>query len=425
MIKPTLPPPEFPSTSTSARPPPLPPTLPIVAGSVTLPSHDHEIVVKTPSQTPHYSSASIPPMVMPVEVSTPVAPRLQPEVVLQNQPGSCTPNEPENKSNVLRYAITGVSVLGILAVLGGGGYLWKKQADAEAQNLATQVRLTEEATAREAALRTQAQKEKQVLETELAQAKSAVSASEQNNKPSAPSEPSVERAKLLISDAVPKVESDRRAAISTQLDKEDTLAESRLGAMQAQKLLVAAGISPSDAAGATVKIQQAVLSPSDARALEASLVEIETLPKPVRGDRKASRSANDEGLRMMQAGRFEDATSAFNRALSADPADAEVLGNLSYAYLKNGQLAETLRISNYAVRVSPRRAGAWNQLAFAQAQRGADWLAVRAFLVLYSLSGDQTKTRDFLNRTAAENSDERVRAAAKNALFVLPEATPR
>jgi hypothetical protein len=231
----------------------------------------------------------------------------------------------------------------------------------------------------------------------------------------------VEHAKMLLSDAVPKAEADRRNALNATLETEDAQGWTSPRAMQAQKIFSAAGIEPADASAAATRIEKAVLPSSSGSELEATLLALEEMPKLARGDRKAARGANDEGLRMMQAGRFADATVAFNRAFAHDPADMEVLGNLSYAYLKNGQLAETLRISNYAVRITPRRAGAWNQLAVVHAQRGADWLAVRAFVVLYTLSSDQAKTRDFLNRIVTDNSDERVRDAAKHALLALQQ----
>lgn len=336
------------------------------------------------------------------------------------------------KPNGRRYGLIGGVIVVALIAVGTGGYWWQERAGEQAraeqlalekQQLQEKLRLAEEGKAREVALRAQTEQERQRVEAELALAKTAPAASEPQTAATPLPIDAADRAKLLLSDVVPKAESDRRAAVSTRLGKDDAMADGRLGATQAQKIFTAAGITPADATAATARIEQAVLMPSSGDELETTLLEIEALPKLARGKRKPARSANDEGLRMMQTGRFEDATVAFNSAFSHDPADVEVLGNLSYAYLKNGQLAETLRISNFAVRESPRRAGAWNQLAVAHAQRGADWLAVRAFLVLYTLSGDQTKTRDYLNRIAADNADERVRDAAHMALLVLPDNT--
>jgi Flp pilus assembly protein TadD len=349
---------------------------------------------------------------------------------------SVSPNPAEGKKqNGLRNSLIGGVIVVALIAVGGGGYLWHERANeqaraeqlaAEKQQMEERMRLAEEtAKAREEALQAQAEQERVRVNAELALAKAVPSTNEPQVASNVPSTDGVEHAMMLLSDAVPKAEADRRKALSAKLQTEDLNAGSRLNAMQAQKIFSAAGIEPADASSAAARIQQTALAPPSSNALETALLSIDAMPKLPRGDRKAARSANDEGLRMMQSGRFEDATVAFNRAFAHDPADMEVLGNLSYAYLKNGQLAETLRISNYAVRVSPRRAGAWNQLAMAYAQRGADWLAVRAFMVLYALSGDQTKTREFLNRTMAENADERVRDAAKYALLALPESVVR
>ena len=172
-------------------------------------------------------------------------------------------------------------------------------------------------------------------------------------------------------------------------------------------------------------IQSAVLAALDGKIPETQLVAIDNLPKPARGNRKDARRTNEEGLTLMQANRFQEAATSFSRAIEQDPADAEVLGNLSYAYLKNGQLEESILVSDYAVRLSPRRGGTWNQFAAAYARQGANWLAVRAYFVLYSLSGDQTKTRDFLMRTSSEDGDERVREAARLTLMLIPAPVSR
>lgn len=230
---------------------------------------------------------------------------------------------------------------------------------------------------------------------------------------------------MMLSDIVPPYEAHRRSDIARKISEKNATVKSRLHSIEALKALVNAGISPESVSSAVNFIQKPIISSVDGKIPEAQVAAIDQLIKPVRGNRREARSANDEGLRMMKIENFPEAIHYFNQALIHDTADVEVVGNLSYAYLKNGQLEDSILVSEYAVRISPRRAGAWNQIAVAQSQRGADWLAVRAYMVLYALSGDQFKTKDFLIRTSTQDSDERTRNAAQLALHILPEPAPR
>ncbi len=408
-------PPPLPSTTT---PPPIP--IPLSANSLPppLPTIPRPIPA-APPELPKSTVVSGPNKGVPPAITS--------------STNSATEQTTQGTQNGLRNTLIGGVVVVMLVAVGTGAYLWQARANektlaeklaAEKQQLQEQMRSAEEAAkAREAALRIQAEKEQERVQAELEAAKAAANAIEAP--PVEAPTSGFELAAMHLRDSVPTSEASRRSAVLAKAEKDNAGVESRLSKMQAQQVFTAAGIDPVNAIAAASKIQQSVLFPTATNILEPTLQAIEAMPKPARGDRKAARSANDEGLRLMQAGQYSDAATAFNRAVSADPADIEVITNLSYSYLKNGQLAEAIRIANYAVRIAPRRAGAWNQLAVAYAQSGADWLAVRAFLVLYTLSGDQAKTRDFLNRTETENTDERVREAAKLALLVLPEAVAK
>ena len=230
---------------------------------------------------------------------------------------------------------------------------------------------------------------------------------------------------MMLSDNVPSSEADRRASVRQKISENNENVQLRLRSLPAIKTLVNSGIAQESVPSAVTAIQKAVILASDGKIPEEQVATIDNMVKPPRGNRKEARSANDEGLRLMQADNFAGAVNSFNQALMHDPADVEVLGNLSYAYLKNGQLEESILISGYSVRVAPRRAGAWNQIAAAQAQRGANWLAVRAYVVLYALSGDQAKTKAFLTKISIQDVDERIRNAAQLALLVLTEPTVR
>jgi tetratricopeptide (TPR) repeat protein len=336
------------------------------------------------------------------------------------------------RRKALRFGLIGGVIVAVIIALGVGGYrLWQERAAeqtraeklaADKQKLEEKARLAEE---REATLRKQLELARNGIKPELADGEAMSGASEPLPFPRVLPASAIDYAKMLLLEGVPKAEEERRRAIRTRLEEEDTIAADRLGTMQAQKIFAAAGIALANALAAATRIEHAVLFPSSPNELQAALLAIDGMPKLVQGDRNAARRANSEGLELMKAKRFEDAAAAFNRAFSHDPADAEVLRNLSYAYLKNGQLAETLRISSYVIRLYPRSAAVWYHVAIAHAQRGTDWLAVRAFVVLYTLSSNQANTRSLLNRVSVDDADERVREAAKHALLVLPEPPPR
>lgn len=424
-------PPENFMNSSSSNPPPLP--------NISL--------LKPPSEPPPLpkkgASAAPPPLprdpisAAPPPAVHPAASKAQPQPLPLNV----------NKSNAKTFVIVGVAVIAIAAVT-AAGFMWRARAEDQAHiaaimadklRMEEQVREIEIARLQEEELREKTESERMQAEAErdqlLAEAEAEAEADDASEAPTLEDAPrgitldsskwTAATAHLLLSDVVSKQEGDRRTLISKHLDKKDAAAEARIATLQAPRLLIAAGVESGTVMPSLVLIQQAALSSTDANALESALSTIDSLPKPARGDRKAARSANDEGLRLMQTHQYEDAVIAFNRALASDPADVEVLGNLSYAYLKNGQLSETLKISSYAVRIAPRRAGAWNQIAAAHALRGADWLAVRAYVTLYALSADQDKTREFLARAAADNNDESVREAARITLLVLPEVIAR
>ncbi len=341
--------------------------------------------------------------------------------------------------------IAGAVVL-VVAAIATGGFMWRAHSEEQAQQvakvMADKLRMEEQAQEAEMA-RVREEELRQQSETntegqgagedgELEDDTSEIENPEGINEITSPNNsadkapPSAQwtaqTAHLLLTDAVPKEELDRRAQITHRLTNEDAAAQARIATLQAPRLLMAAGIDAATVMPSQSLIQQTVLlSNDDATALESALEKIDSLPKPTRGDRKSARAANDEGLRFMENEQYADAVITFNRALTSDPADVEVLGNLAYAYLKNGQLSEMLKVSSYVVRIAPRRADTWNQIAVAHAMRGADWQAVRAYSTLYKLSKNQTKTREFLTRTATEHHDVLVRDAAKTALLVLPE----
>jgi Flp pilus assembly protein TadD len=71
--------------------------------------------------------------------------------------------------------------------------------------------------------------------------------------------------------------------------------------------------------------------------------EIDTLPKPARGDRKPARALNSQGLDHLSKEAPEQAVAAFRQGAALDPADVEIIDNLSYAAMSASALSDAER----------------------------------------------------------------------------------
>jgi tetratricopeptide (TPR) repeat protein len=91
--------------------------------------------------------------------------------------------------------------------------------------------------------------------------------------------------------------------------------------------------------------------------------QIETLPKPARGDRKAARLQNDKGLEAVKNERFDQALQYFLTASQLDPGDVEIVNNVGFAALKAGNLPDAATYLGKALSMAPSRASAWSDLA--------------------------------------------------------------
>jgi len=102
---------------------------------------------------------------------------------------------------------------------------------------------------------------------------------------------------------------------------------------------------------------------------------IEKLPKPKNGDRKKARELNDKGLEYLKAGQNSLAVQSFQESLKANPADVEVVNNLGYAYLTEGNSnAEQYLLQ--AIRMTPGRTSAWANLGQFYAKQDKNEFAV-------------------------------------------------
>jgi Flp pilus assembly protein TadD len=151
-------------------------------------------------------------------------------------------------------------------------------------------------------------------------------------------------------------------------------------------------------------------------AIDSIFNEINMLPKPEHGDRKKARILNNQALAALQRTDFASAVSLLMQANQADPSDAEVKENLSYASMRAGRLTEAEAFALSGLSMAPNRASAWGTIGKIFAKEGHDNQAVASLLLAYKFSRNQAKTVEYLTKVADTDDDARVRATTTDAL---------
>lgn len=149
-------------------------------------------------------------------------------------------------------------------------------------------------------------------------------------------------------------------------------------------------------------------------------------------DRKTARPLNDEAKAMFasigddqDAGRYRQVVAIQRRALTADPADIEIAGNLAMYLLRAGDPESAYKYAIYAMSLprsseSTGRTADWSTIAAALASRGDQEGAANALFVTLAISTDirkrceaavqaTRKTYGPVLRTATEAMFQRVR----------------
>ncbi|ASU38543.1 hypothetical protein hmeg3_09695 [Herbaspirillum sp. meg3] len=146
--------------------------------------------------------------------------------------------------------------------------------------------------------------------------------------------------------------------------------------------------------------------------------QIEALPKPMTGDRKAARKLNDQGLAALKSGDYAQAVLALKNATSTDSADVEVLNNYVYALIKAQRMREAESEAGRLLTFSPGRASAWANLAEIYAQTEKKEEAVAALVLAFQFSSNKDRTITFLNERAGDPSSP-LQLVAKKAIEVI------
>jgi len=146
--------------------------------------------------------------------------------------------------------------------------------------------------------------------------------------------------------------------------------------------------------------------------------EIESLPKPTKGNRKLARSLNDKGLNDINVGDFEDAITSLIAACEADPTDSEIASNLGYAYLKSDNKSQAEIPILKSLMLNPGRTAAWTNLAEVLSEKGdlRTTIAILNLAFLYSKNIEKTKEY-FQKFLIDEQQNVNLASAAKQSLI--------
>lgn len=150
--------------------------------------------------------------------------------------------------------------------------------------------------------------------------------------------------------------------------------------------------------------------------IQQTKLQIEDLPKPEQGNRKAARALNENGLVLFKSSDFNNAVKMFEEANQLDKSDVEIVGNLGFSYLKQGSLNFAQQALIETLTLSPDRSTAWANLGEVFALMGDISKAVGCFSNAYRFSKDRLKNHQFMKKINEKENVENVKKARSIAI---------
>jgi tetratricopeptide (TPR) repeat protein len=131
-------------------------------------------------------------------------------------------------------------------------------------------------------------------------------------------------------------------------------------------------------------------------------------PDDAASDAEQARRLNRDGIELINAGRPGQAIAPLERAASLQPRDAEILGNLGYAYMLLGEHLVASRHFMRALDYAPTRSATWLNLGQTYAELGHRDRAVNAVVTGYRHSTHKAAVRAALlaAATGAQHSPQ-------------------
>lgn len=123
-------------------------------------------------------------------------------------------------------------------------------------------------------------------------------------------------------------------------------------------------------------------------------------PAPSTRGTTDARGLNQQAIGLINAGRPEQAIPVLERAVALQPRDAEMLGNLGYAYMLAGEHRRARDRLRSALDIAPARSATWLNLGQTYAELGQSDTAVDAVVTGYRYSTRKASVRSALQRAA-------------------------
>ena len=150
--------------------------------------------------------------------------------------------------------------------------------------------------------------------------------------------------------------------------------------------------------------------------LQQTQKRITTLPKPAKTNIKAARDANNNGLVLAKAEKYDEAVKFFEKGNALNPADIEIVGNLGFAYVKLNQLDSAQQAMMTSLAMAPNRATAWANLGDIYALKNDKYRAVACLANAYRFSRNREKTHQFFKSLNEKESVEQLKQARNEAI---------
>jgi tetratricopeptide (TPR) repeat protein len=148
--------------------------------------------------------------------------------------------------------------------------------------------------------------------------------------------------------------------------------------------------------------------------IQQTKLKIESSPFPAKGNKKAAKAINAKGLASSKNGDFNNAVKLFEEASKLDKSDIEIVNNLGFSYLKQGNLDSAQQAITIALTLSPGRATAWENLGEVFGIKGDLNKAVACFSNAYRFSKDRLKMHQYMKKlNEKENIKNLIQARAK------------
>jgi tetratricopeptide (TPR) repeat protein len=150
--------------------------------------------------------------------------------------------------------------------------------------------------------------------------------------------------------------------------------------------------------------------------IQQTKLQIESLPRPAKGNKKAARSINAKGLASLKEGDFNNAVKMFEEANKFAKSDIEIVNNLGFSYLKQGNLALAQQAITIALTISPDRATAWENLGEVFGVKGDVSKAVACFSNAYRFSKDRLKMHQYMKKLNEKEDVKNLKQARAKAM---------